>query len=176
MLSLTKSSVVCLLLLACALVSCKDEATTEPTPNTEVLQCSTSIDGGKVVDGSKFIIASVRQGSGQPGTEAFLVMGFTIENPDYKNKAEDGISIAFAPSAVGTYQIRYPFGPSVAINYNGVGYITLQGTITVTRLDAVGGWVEGTFEGTANSQDGSKQITITKGVFKVKRDADGMLG
>ena len=174
--NLTTYSILAFLLAAFTLVSCKDEATTEPTPETEVVQCSTSIDGGNVVDGSKFIIATVKQGSVQPGTAAFLVMGFAIENPDIKNKVEDGISIAFAPTAIGTYRISYPFGPSVGITYNGMGYIVLQGTIIVTRLDAVGGWVEGTFEGTANSQDGTKQITVTKGVFRVNRDADGMLG
>lgn len=158
------------------LSSCTKTSTTEPAADIEVVRCSTTIAGSPTIDGSKIIMAAVQKSTSPPIQDGFIVMGYATTDISPKTRLDDAITVVFRPTSVGTYPVSYPFGSVFSIARNGVSYISIQGTITVTRYDAVGGWVEGTFEGTANSSDGRTSITVTNGVFKVKRDPDGTLG
>ncbi|MBU3740797.1 MAG: hypothetical protein FGM24_00765 [Candidatus Kapabacteria bacterium] len=125
-------------------------------------------------EASKFIIATTTKSSTPQAPSSTVIMSFTKPNPDIKNAVEDGFQIAILGTAPGTYAM--PFESGCALVVNGVSYISISGSITITRFDAVGGWIEGTFECKANKRDGGSSINITNGVFKVRRDVDGMLG
>lgn len=167
-----------IILLGLVASACKEDSLTKPTPDpaAEVVQCITTIDGSTTHDGSKLVFATLSKSSTPQIKDGFVIAGYASTDISPKTRLDDGIQIVVRPTGTGTFAVSYPFGATFSISYKGVGYVALQGTITVTRYDAVGGWVEGTFEGTASSQDGTKTITVTKGVFKVKRDADGILG
>ena len=161
------------MMMILGLSSCSD-TTAEPTSDTETVSCNTTLSGVPKFEASKFVIATMMKSSTPQVPNSTVIMSFTKSNPDIKNAVEDGFQIAFLGTAPGTYAM--PFGSGCAIVVNGVSYISISGSITITRFDAVGGWIEGTFECNANQQDGTSSINITNGVFKVRRDADGMLG
>lgn len=57
---------------------------------------------------------------------------------------------------------------------NSVPYIATSGTVVVSSFGAVGSQIKGTFSGTLISATGGAGVTITNGVFDVKRDADDL--
>lgn len=173
-----RTALLSILFMGLVATACKEDTQTEtaPDPETETVQCISTIDGSTTHDGSKLVFATLSKSPTPQIKDGFVIAGYASTDISPKTRLDDGIQIAIRPMGTGTYPVNYPLGATFSISYKGVGYVGLQGTITVTRYDAVGGWVEGTFEGTANSQDGTKTISVTKGVFKVKRDADGILG
>lgn len=167
---------LCTIIVGLLATACKSSDPTTPAPDKEYVQCVTSIDGGTNHDGSALIFATTPKSAAPSSENGFIVLGSATTDFNPKIRFDNGIVIVIRPAGVGTYPVSYPLGSIFSVYYKGVAYISLQGSITVTRYDAVGGWVQGTFEGTANSEDGTKTITVTKGVFTVKRDPDGALG
>lgn len=176
---MSRIALVCTLAITTFLAACsgEDNNPTKPMEETEIVQCITSINGETVHDGSKLIIATIKKSTSPQEKDAFMIFGYSTTDISPKTRVDDCVGVLLNPvTGVGSYKVSYPFGSSFAISLNGISYVSLQGTIIVTRYDAVGGWVEGTFEGNANSIDGRVSITVIRGVFKVKRDADGVLG
>lgn len=177
---LQRLALFCMLLIGALVSGCSgsgdDTNPTQPSGDTEVVTCTSSINGTTVHDGSKLITATLQRSTSPQIKDGFIIMGYATTDISPKTRIDDGVIISLRPTGVGTYPVTYLLGATFGVYHSGVAYTSVQGTITVTRYDAVGGWVEGTFEGTANSQDGRQTITVTKGTFKVKRDADGLLG
>ena len=84
---------------------------------------------------------------------------------EWSGGLQNYITIAFEGAAVGTYPIQ-----NISYTVDGTHHTLVNGSITITNYEDVGGVIEGTFS--VEVTDGDTTITIENGEFKVMRVAD----
>ena len=84
---------------------------------------------------------------------------------EWSGGLQDWITISFIGESEGTYPIYH-----ITYTEDGTHYSLLNGSITITKYEEVGGVIEGTF--TAEVSDNGTTIEIESGQFRVIRVAD----
>lgn len=165
----TASRLFSILVIATSVLSMSCSSSSPSDPNTSSGETFTFTKSGGLTGNSNYSSYTLASFSTDENVTYLLGSDVAVTTGPTANM----VIVTVPGKTTGTYAL----GDSectLTMFANSVPYIATSGTVVVSSFGAVGSQIKGTFSGTMVSATGGAGVTISNGVFDVKRDADDL--